>query len=71
MNESRREQATLMQVMAGILASFFGVRRRQKHEEGMAKATPGQVVVVGLVLTILFVLTIFFIVRLVLQLGAG
>lgn len=71
MDEDRRERATLMQVMTGISASFFGVRRRQKHEEGMAKATPGQVIIVGLVLTILFALTIFLVVQLVLQLTAG
>lgn len=69
--ETRRDRATLGQVIAGVLASFFGVRRREKHEEGIAKATPGQIIVVGLILTALFVFILFMVVRLVIGLTGG
>jgi len=69
--DRKPQQATLGQVLSGILASFFGVRRRQKHEEGMAKASPGQVVIIGLALTALFVLTLYVIVRVILHLATG
>jgi uncharacterized membrane protein YidH (DUF202 family) len=73
MNESRKEQerATLGQVIAGILAAFFGVRRRAKHDEGMRKATPAQVLVVGLILVGGFALTLVLIVWLVLRLAGA
>lgn len=69
--EAERKHATLGQVIAGVLASFFGVRRTQKHEEGMAKASPAQIIIVGLMLTALFVSLLVVIVRLVLSLVGG
>ncbi len=60
-------RASLRQVIAGVLAAFFGVRKRKKHEEGLARATPGQIILVGLLLVALFVGTLILIVRLILQ----
>jgi uncharacterized membrane protein YidH (DUF202 family) len=66
--QEERERATLAQVVAGVLAAFFGVRRRAKHEEGMRKATPGQVIWVGLILVgglvLLLVSVVWLVVRL-------
>ncbi len=61
------ERASLRQVIAGVLAAFFGVRKRQKHEEGISKASPGQIILVGILLVALFVGTLVLIVNLILR----
>jgi uncharacterized membrane protein YidH (DUF202 family) len=71
MNDPQPERATLLQVIAGVLAAFFGVRRRSKHDEGMRKATPGQVILVGLILVGGFVLVLVLTVWLVMRLAVG
>lgn len=65
------EKATLMQVLVGVLAAFFGVRRKASHNKGMRQATPVQVVLVGLLLVSAFVLALVAVVWLVLRLALG
>jgi uncharacterized membrane protein YidH (DUF202 family) len=73
MSKPRKEQerASLGQVITGILAAFFGVRRRAKHDEGMRKATPAQVIIVGLILAGGFALTLALVVWLVLRFASA
>ena len=54
-----------------VLWSFFGIRRRKEHEADVAKLSPKQVVIAGLIGGVLFVLTIILVVRLVLRLATG
>ena len=69
--QTDEEKATLAQVLVGVLAAFFGVRRRASHDQGMRKATPVQVVLVGLILVGGFVLVLVAVVWLVLRLALG
>ena len=58
-------QASLLQTVKAVAASFFGVRGRSAHEQDMAKLNPVVVIGVGIALAAVFVLTLLTIVRMV------
>jgi hypothetical protein len=60
-------QASLLQTVKAVAASFFGVRGRRAHEQDMAKLNPVVVIGVGLALAAVFVLTLITIVRMVVK----
>ncbi len=60
-------QASLLQTVKAVAASFFGVRGRRAHEQDMAKLNPVVVIGVGIALAVVFVLTLIAIVRMVVK----
>ncbi|MCX7227718.1 MAG: DUF2970 domain-containing protein [Burkholderiales bacterium] len=60
-------QASLLQTVKAVAASFFGVRGRSAHEQDMAKLNPVVVIGVGIALAAVFVLTLITIVRMVVK----
>jgi hypothetical protein len=60
-------QASLLQTVKAVAASFFGVRGRSAHEHDMAKLNPVVVIGVGIALAAVFVLTLITIVRMVVK----
>jgi hypothetical protein len=60
-----RRNATLLDTVKAVGASFFGVRGRGAHEKDMASLNPVLVIGVGIVLAATFVVTLVIIVRLV------
>ena len=60
-------QASLLQTVKAVAASFFGVRGRSAHEQDMAKLNPVVVIGVGIALAAVFVLTLLTIVRMVVK----
>lgn len=60
-------QASLLQTVKAVAASFFGVRGRRAHEQDMAKLNPVAVIGVGIALAAVFVLALIAIVRMVVK----
>lgn len=65
------KNAGFLTVAKTVLWSFFGVRRRREHEADVARLSPAQVVIAGVIGGILFVLAIILVVRVVLRLATG
>ena len=65
-----KEQGTargggFIQAAKTIFWAFFGVRRRKHSESDIAKLTPAQIVVAGILGGVMFVLVLVFVVRIV------
>jgi hypothetical protein len=60
-----------LQVAKTVFWSFFGIRRRAEHEADVARLTPAQVIVAGLIGAALFIATLILIVRFVIGQAAG
>jgi hypothetical protein len=65
-SERDQKKPNLVQVVASVLAAFFGVQSEQNRQRDFAGGNPLVFIVVGLVLTALFVLTVWGAVQLVL-----
>jgi hypothetical protein len=65
------KRAGPLQVAKTVLWSFFGIRRRAEHEADLARLTPVQVIVAGLIGAALFIATLVLIVRFVISQAAG
>jgi hypothetical protein len=65
-------EATCLALIAKtVFWSFFGIRRRAEHEADVARLTPAQVIVAGLIGAALFIATLVLIVRFVIGQAAG
>jgi len=62
-----RKRAGPLQVGKAVFWSFLGIRRRAEHEADLARLTPVQVIVAGLIGAALFVGALVVIVRLVMS----
>ena len=60
-------QATLLDTVKAVAASFFGVRGSRAHEKDMSSLNPIVVIGVGIALAAAFVATLITIVRLVVR----
>lgn len=60
-----RPQASVMETVRAVAASFFGVRGRTAHERDVARLNPVVVVAVGIGLAAAFVASLLLIVRMV------
>ena len=60
-----RPQASVMETVKAVAASFFGVRGRNAHERDVARLNPVVVVAVGIGLAAAFVASLLLIVRMV------
>jgi hypothetical protein len=60
-----RPQASVMETVRAVAASFFGVRGRNAHERDVARLNPVVVVAVGIGLAAAFVASLLLIVRMV------
>ena len=58
---------TLLQTIASVLASFFGVQNSRNRARDFQRGNPLLFIGVGVVLTVLFVLTLMMVVRLMLS----
>jgi hypothetical protein len=56
-------EPTLLQTMKAVLWAFLGIRRRNAHENDLARLKPLHVIVMGIVLAAAFVLGIVTFVR--------
>ncbi len=65
------KRAGPLQVAKTVFWSFFGIRRRAEHEADVARLTPAQVIVAGLIGAALFIATLILIVRFVIGQAAG
>ncbi|PCI62123.1 MAG: hypothetical protein COB34_00400 [Methylophilaceae bacterium] len=53
-----KETAPMLQVIKAVLWSMLGVRGQKGYEEDMAKITPKQAIIAGIIGAVLFVLTV-------------
>lgn len=58
---------TLWQVFKSVTASFFGVQKEEIRKRDFTHGSPGQFIVVGLLLTLAFMLTLWLLVKLILH----
>jgi hypothetical protein len=58
-------QASLLETVRAVAASFFGVRGSRAHERDVSRLNPLVVIGVGVALAAVFVLTLLAIVKLV------
>jgi hypothetical protein len=58
-------QASLIETVRAVAASFFGVRGSRAHERDMSRLNPLAVIAVGIALAVLFVLGLLTVVKLV------
>lgn len=66
----RPRPATTLRVVAAVLWSFFGVRKRAHLEADAASIRPHQIVIAGVVVAALFVVLLLAIARLVVRLAS-
>lgn len=66
MTESERP-LTLWQVVASVLASFFGVQSSKNRERDFKRGKAAHFIVVGLITTALLVLTVVLVVKFALK----
>ena len=67
MSENLVKKAGIGQVARAVIWSFLGIRKRTQHESDLARITPAQVVIAGIIGAALFVLTILVVVRIVMS----
>jgi hypothetical protein len=68
--EGERKKAAPLTVMKTVFWSFFGVRRRAEHEAAMARITPTQVIVAGVIGAAIFVVSLVLLVKLIISRAA-
>ncbi|MEM8844856.1 MAG: DUF2970 domain-containing protein [Pseudomonadota bacterium] len=57
------------QVFKSVLASFFGVQSEENRRRDFEHGSPGQFIVIGLVLTVIFIVVLYLLVKLILLLA--
>lgn len=57
------EKATPLQVGRAVFWSFIGIRKRSGHESDIARITPAQAIVAGVIGAALFVLSLVVLVK--------
>ncbi len=67
MNEKSVRKAGFGQIARAVIWSFLGIRKRSEHESDIARITPAQAIIAGIIGAALFVLTILVVVRIVLS----
>lgn len=60
-------KAGLGQIARAVIWSFLGIRKRSEHESDIARITPAQAIIAGVIGAALFVLTILVVVRIVMS----
>ena len=63
MADPEMKTASPLQVAKAVFWSFFGVRRRAEHEKDLARITPVQVVIAGVIGAAIFVLSLVLLVK--------
>lgn len=66
-----QRKLNFVQTMKAISWAFFGVRKGKGYAEDIAKLSPGQVIVGGIIAAILFVLALVWVAHLVVSSAAG
>lgn len=61
------KKAGIGQVAKAVIWSFLGIRKRTEHESDLARITPVQVVIAGIIGALAFVLVIIVVVRIVMR----
>jgi len=59
------KKAGVGQVARAVMWSFLGIRKRTQHEADVARITPVQAIIAGIIGAFLFVVTILAVVRIV------
>ncbi len=67
MNEKSVRKAGFGQIARAVIWSVLGIRKRSEHESDIARLTPAQAIIAGIIGAALFVLTILVVVRIVLS----
>ncbi|MFN0300877.1 MAG: DUF2970 domain-containing protein [Burkholderiales bacterium] len=67
MNEKLVRKAGFGQIARAVIWSFLGIRKRSEHESDVARITPVQAIIAGIIGAALFVLTILVVVRIVMS----
>ena len=62
-----RDRVGLLQTVASVAASFFGVQNSKNRERDFTKGKPLHFILVGLGMTILFILTVWLAVKFALR----
>lgn len=57
----------LLQTIASVAASFFGVQSSKNRRRDFSKGKPGHFIAIGLAMTVLFVLVVWLAVRIALR----
>lgn len=63
--ESKKSEATILQIAKAVLSAFMGIRRKSDHEFDAVTLKPAQVIIGGLIGGALFVIGVFLLVKLV------
>jgi hypothetical protein len=61
--EDERRKVAPLTVAKMVLSSFFGVRRRAEHDEAMARVTPTQIIIAGVIAAAIFVVSLVLLVK--------
>ena len=62
------QKPSTWEVLKSVLASFFGVQSERVRKRDFEHGSPGQFIVIGLVLTLVFILILYALVKTVLYL---
>ncbi len=66
-NKDMVMKAGVGQVARAVIWSFLGIRKRSQHEADVARITPVQAIIAGIIGAFLFVVTILAVVRIVMS----
>ena len=69
MQDDEQRKLGFLQVLASVVASFFGVQSNEKRERDFSRGRPRDFIIVGLVLTLIFILVVWGVVSLVMSLA--
>ena len=60
------QKPTTWEVLKSVLASFFGVQSERNRKRDFEHGSPGQFILIGLILTVVFILILFLLVKVIL-----
>ena len=66
MNEMNDQKPTTWEVLKSVLASFFGVQSERNRKRDFEHGSPGQFILIGLILTVVFILILYLLVKVIL-----
>ena len=69
MQDDEPRKLGILQILASVVASFFGVQSNARRERDFSQGRPRDFIVVGLLLTLVFILVVWGVVSLVMSLA--
>ena len=65
------QSPSIWQVFKSVMASFFGVQSEENRKRDFEHGSPGQFIVIGLILTVILIAILYVFVQVILSLAIG